>query len=508
MRLIYLLVFVGGLTTLGVELSAARLLAPWFGNSLPVWASLIGLILVYLSLGYWLGGRLADRDPRPRQIFRLGLWAGLWVGLIPPLSRPILRMASQGFAVFDAGLLAGSFVGVMFLFALPVTLLGCISPFAIRLVLDDVVRGGQMAGRIYALSTLGSIVGTFLPVLLLIPAIGTRKTFVALSILLLLVSLLGWLRCVGRRGVRYTVFLLLVLTVALLDADEIKTSAGLLEESESPYNYIYVLDRQGERWLKLNEGAGLQSVYLPGADGLAEGIWDYFLVAPFFNEPPFPPERVENLLMIGLAGGTISRLYTEAFGPIPIDGIELDPEVIRMSRKWLGMNQPNLNAIAQDGRVFLAHSEQIYDVIVVDAYRPPYIPFHLTTVEFFQEARAHLSDHGVVAVNVGRLVADYRLVDAVTTTMGRVFPSVYVVDEPDFGDGLANSLVVATAQPTVLENLQHNLADLAQPMLVEMVKRAIQTAKVAPNDGVIFTDDLAPVEQVTHELILDYLVGR
>jgi len=132
-------------------------------------------------------------------------------------------------------------------------------------------------------------------------------------------------------------------------------------------------------------------------------------------------------------------------------------------------------------------------------------------VEFFQEARAHLSDHGVVAVNVGRSVADYRLVDAVATTMGRVFPSVYVVDEPDFGEGLANSLVVATVQTTALDNLRHNqhsLASLAQPMLVEMVKRAIPAARVAPTDGVVFTDDLAPVEQVTHQLILDYLTGR
>ncbi len=506
---LYVLVFTAGFVTLGVELSAARLLDPWFGNSLIVWASLIGLILFYLAVGYWLGGRIADRSPSQVTLLRLTGVAALGIGLVPTLARPVLGVAGQGLADFDAGLLAGSMAAVWVLFAVPITLLGCVSPFAIRLAIRDVQHSGQVAGRVYALSTAGSIFGSFLPVLFLIPTIGTRATFAVLSAVLLIVVSAGLLR--SRRPLEAVIALAGLALVAWLGwrpVGPIKPVSGLLYETESAFNYIQVIDAGFERQLRLNEGEGIHSVYRP-AGGLADGIWDYFLLAPAFNPAPYDPGRVRRAAILGLAAGTMAHLFTDAYGPIELDGAELDPEIIAVGRTWFDMNQPNLNAVSADARRFLRSSPHTYDLIAVDAYRPPYIPFHLTTVEFFQLARDHLARDGVVAVNVGRTDTDNSLVHAMAATMGQVFPSVYVVDEPSEGSPLGNTLVVGTHRPTSLADFRANLARFDHPLLAEVARRAAPQARVAapPPGTPVFTDDRAPVEQVVHRLVLRYVLG-
>ena len=520
---LYILVFTAGFTTLGVELSASRLLDPWFGNSLIVWASLIGLIMLYLSAGYWLGGRLADRSPHLLTLLRICALGALGVGLVPLVARPVLRLASLGLNDLDAGLLAGSMAAVLVLFALPVTLLGCVGPFAIRLGMRDVCGSGALAGRIYALSTVGSILGSFLPVLFLIPTIGTRRTFATLAVALLLVTLAGLLRSRHILDSLATLAALALLAwVTWQPAGTIKPATGLLYETESALNYIQVVERDSERQLRLNEGEGIHSVYRPGG-GRAYGIWDYFLLAPAFNPAPYEPGRLRRVYIAGLAAGTAARLYTEAYGPVAIDGAELDPAIIDAGRRWFDMNLPNLNAVAEDGRRFLARQAEnlaspagtqtarpgLYDVIVVDAYRPPYIPFHLTTVEFFTLARQTLASDGVVAVNVGRTHTDYSLVDAIAATMQQVFPSVYIVDEPDNGSTLGNSMVVGTLQQTSLADFQANLPHFSQPLLAEIAGEAAPLARPAspPPGTPIFTDDLAPVEQVVHRLVVEQMLG-
>ena len=186
-----LLVFVSGMTVLACELAASRLLAPYFGTSLFIWANLIGLILLYLTAGYWLGGRLADRYPAREALYHVTAVAAIFIGLIPVLARPILHLSSIGFATYSLGIFWGSLIGVIVLFLIPITLLGCVSPWAIRLAVTDVHGAGRTAGSLYALSTLGSILGAYLPVLLLIPYVGTNRTFVIFSAALLLVSLAG-----------------------------------------------------------------------------------------------------------------------------------------------------------------------------------------------------------------------------------------------------------------------------------------------------------------------------
>lgn len=519
MNYLSLLVFTAGAVTLGVELSAARLLDPWFGNSQLVWAGLIGLILLYLAVGGWLGGKLADRFPHRLGLLVLTSVAALGVALIPAVSPPILRLAALGLNDFLPGLLAGTLLAVLLLFSLPIVLLGAVSPWAVRLAVTDLRYTGSTAGRLYALATAGSILGTFLPVLWLIPSYGTRWSFYLLSLALFIVVFLGTLRGDRERKIWWLPVTGIVLVLILIGLSQPTTvraqfneSGGdLIYEDESLYNYIAVRRWGSEYHLKLNEGVGIHSVYHP-ENMLSQGIWDYFLLAPLFRDEDPLPTPEESVLILGLAAGTVSELYTNVYGPLPITGIELDPQIIEVGQKFFGMNQPNLTAVAADGRRWLQQQppERTFDFIFVDAYRPPYIPFHLTSVEFFQLVRAHLSNNGVVAINVGRTDSNFALVDALAATLGTVFPTVHVIDEPGPPQQLANSLVVATLNPSTPAIFARNVQQLSPPLpqafrmfaaaSVEQVRRA-QPSTTAP----IFTDDKAPVEALIHSIILDFL---
>ena len=238
-RLLLPLVFVSGMASLGVEFGASRLLAPYFGTSLYVWGVLIGLILVYLSAGYVIGGRLADRHPRDDLLYQITAWAGLWIGVIPLVSYPILLASQQGFKDLSVGLVGGTLLAVGLLFAAPVILLGCVSPFAIRLLLRDIATGGKTTGRVYALSTAGSILGTFLPVFWFLPSYGTRPTLEGFGLAPVVISVGG----LWPRRKLYVVFALAVVLAWIFLPSGIKPpQAGmLLYEKESAYNYIQVV---------------------------------------------------------------------------------------------------------------------------------------------------------------------------------------------------------------------------------------------------------------------------
>ena len=209
---------------------------------------------------------------------------------------------------------------------------------------------------------------------------------------------------------------------------------------------------------------------------------------------------------MGLAAGTISKQYTQVYGPIPIDGIEIDPAIVDIGRRYFDMNEPNLNVIIEDGRWALANSKNTYSVIGVDAYRLPYIPWHLTTQEFFTEARNHLTEDGALVINVGRTFTDRRLIDAMVGTLESVFASVHVVDVPD----TFNSIVYATVQPTDAANLTANLAlmtDATPVVLRDAVARAIANLQPTPVSDTVFTDDWAPVESLTNSIVINFVLS-
>src|SRR6266852_851351 len=446
------------MASLGIEFGASRLLAPYFGTSLYVWGVLIGLILVYLSAGYVIGGRLADRHPRDDVLYQITAWAGLWVGATPIVAYPILLASQQGFRDLSVGLVAGTLLAVMLLFAVPVTLLGCVSPFAIRLLLKDVATGGNTAGRVYALSTVGSILGTFLPVFWFIPTYGTRPTIEAFALALVGISAVAlWPKRRLYASFAVAVLLAWIFLPAGVKPPEVGT---LLYEKESAYNYIQVVQVSTTTELILNEGQAVHSVY-DSTTNLTHGYWDYLMLADSFRPAQAAPATPGSVAFLGLAAD---------------------------ARYWLDTQA--------------AH----YDVVVLDAYRQPYIPFHLTTREFFQQVKAHLNRGGVIAVNVGRTATDYRLVDALASTMAAVFPSVMLIDDPNY----TNTVVFASTEPVTVDDVTHNLGLVSAPLASDAARSALKQGKLrmSPYHGQVYTDDLAPIEQLIDEIIFSYLTGR
>ena len=191
---------------------------------------------------------------------------------------------------------------------------------------------------------------------------------------------------------------------------------------------------------------------------------------------------------------------------MPIDGVEIDPAIVAVGRKYFNMNEPNLHVYIQDGRTFIETTHAQYDLVVIDAFQQPYIPFQLTTREFFTAVRSHLSSTGVVAINTGHTTNDFRLVQAFVNTMSQVFPSVYVFNVP----GTFNSEVMATVQRTSIDTFRSNLAQFPSTTTMGQVASEVlpTVSQGHPNGGIVFTDDKAPIEQITDQLLLDYIQGH
>jgi spermidine synthase len=271
-------------------------------------------------------------------------------------------------------------------------------------------------------------------------------------------------------------------------------------EEETPYNFVQVIDRDGAMLLTLNEGHAIHSIYDP-TQPLTGGPWDYFMEGTYFNTNAKPSD-VHNVLMIGLAAGTGAQQFTAAYGPVPIDGVEIDRAITDVGRKYFNMTEPNLHVIISDGRYYLSQTDKKYDVAAIDAYRQPYIPFHLTTKEFFQAVSDHLNPDGVAVVNAGRTTTDFRLVNVIAATMRAVFPHVYLIDLQKY----TNTIVIGTKDPlTTVGNFAANMATLPQDSLLRQIGDvALQSGNIREWTGQarVFTDDLAPVELVVDQIIL------
>jgi spermidine synthase len=457
-----ILVFVAGASTLAAELTGARLLAPWFGASNLVWANVIGLTLIYLSLGYWLGGKVADRYPNPRLLGGVVIVAAITVAILPLALTPIFEAAQGAFADLSAGAFVASFVGTMLMFLVPITLLGTVAPWAIRLSVTDVQTAGSVAGRLYAISTVGSIVGTFLPVLVLIPAIGTRRTLFLIAGVLAL----GAVPLLGAKAIAVPVVLFAMLA---LPTPTIKQEPGetVLFEAESPYQYVQVSEAaDGQRILRLNEGWALHSVLPANRGALTGGYWDAFITLPLLTGKP--DARVA---ILGSAGGTTSRAFRLTWPQVRVDGVEIDPVVSEAGERYLDMAGPNLTTHEADARFWLAG----------------------------EEASDRLTPHGVVAINVGTPPDQTEVVDRIASTMRSVFPAVLTARYGTF-----NSVLLGFKDPADAAQARARLATatgdtavaarILSPLLTEV-----------PAGGEVFTDDHAPVENLTDGAILDYL---
>jgi spermidine synthase len=479
-----------GAASLGTEIAAARLLAPYFGASTTVWANTIATVLVALSLGYWLGGRLADRHPLPRHMSALVLVAAVGLAAVPFVARPFLDAAVNALSDISAGAFLGSLLGVLVLVAGPVLLLGAVAPYAIRLSLREVASSGRTAGRLYAISTAGSLVGTFAAALLLIPFAGTRRTFLVFAFALALVSALGMRR-------RWLVVPLALAVLIAIPPGKIKPASAdgrVIYETDTQYQYARVVEQpDGTRALELNEGLARHSLYRPGSY-LTDDYWDGFLTAPR-TALASPPGRIA---ILGNAGGTTARAYGHFFPRTAIDAVEIDAKVTQIGRRYFDMRAPHLRTFAEDARPFLRRTGERYDAIFVDAYRQPYIPFYMATSEFFRLCLDRLRPGGVVVINVGHPAGDDRLERDLSQTMRTAFPSV--LRDPIMP---TNTLLVASAAPASAARLR------AQAPLLPAALHPLATADAARMEpplrgGEVLTDDRAPVEWLIDASIVHY----
>ena len=487
--------FVVGAASLGTEIAAARLLAPYFGASTIIWANTIATVLVALSAGYWLGGRLADRRADLRGLCAVVLVASLLLALVPFVADPFLRLSVNALGSLSIGGFAGSLAAVLVLVAVPVMLLGTVAPYAGRLSVQSVTETGRTIGNLYAISTVGSLAGTFLAALLLIPTIGTHRTFIVFALSLALVSV---------PGLRLWRFWIVPLAVAgSLAIPPAAIGAGVaggrvIDATETQYQYARVVQFSGGvRWLQLNEGVAIHSLYRPGTF-LTHGYWDDFLVLPFAAQRSAPPARVA---ILGDAAGTVARAYGHFYPGTRVDAVELDGTLTDIGRRYFHLSGPRLHLYTADARPWLQASRARYDAIFLDAYRQPYIPFYLVTRQFFASARAHLGPGATFIVNVGHLPGSSALEQVVGATLRAVFP--YVVRDPVSSE---NSLLVASTSP--LSGARMTAANAHLPLSLKGLLASV-SGRLSPTlpGGTVYTDDKAPVEWLTDLSILRYAAG-
>ena len=496
MAAIRTIAFVVGAASLGAEISAARLLAPYFGASTVIWANTIATVLVALSIGYAIGGKLADRRGDMRGLCLIVLLAAVALAIVPFAADPFLHLSVGALGSLSAGGFFSSLGAVLVLVAVPVVLLGTVAPYVNRLALSTVSDVGTVTGRLYAISTTGSLVGTFASALLLIPLIGTHRTFLVFALALALVAAPG----AGAR----TLYAVPAVIAGLLLVPPPAVGAAIpgarvIFSTETQYQYVRVVALpSGERWLQLNEGVAVHSVYRPGSY-LTGGYWDDFLVLPMAGQLGVP----QRIAILGDAAGTVARAYGHYFPTTRVDAVELDGELTRIGRRYFGLGGPNLHTYTADARPWLAASKATYDAIFLDAYRQPYIPFYLVTREFFESVRAHLRPGGVLIINVGYIPGSDQLEKVVSATARSVFP--YLGRDP-IGD--SNSLVVASSEPLSPQRMFGTAISGRWSDMVSLAGTAQSRWTPALSGGSVYTDDKAPVEWLTDLSLAHYALDR
>ena len=471
--------FITGGAILVLEVLGFRLFAPYFGSSVYVTGTLVGIVLAALSLGYFVGGSLADRRPEERIMYAAILAAAGYLAVVMLVYRALLE------AFQTWGLVAGTLAAACTIFVPPMLALSIVSPYLVRLAAVD-ERIGSVAGRMFAVSTLGSIAGSFLATFVLVPGLGSHATLLGCVLVLVLVGAGGLWWTTGRTAPALVASLLFLPSYAPLDP-------GVVFSTESAYNTIEVRDADGLRIMTLNRSRWRQSYLARPEQELLETYREYFLLAPFLTE-------VRDVLILGASAGA-SLTELQHFFPVAVDAVDIDPEVLRLAERYFTVRQDaDTRLIAADARPFLATAARRWDFVEIDLFHGgPDMPFYVATREFFALVQARLAPRGVVMMNVLGSFAPGRdeLVRAVGRTMASVFPSVYAM--PFSG----NTVLVATAHQTDLAALRARLEGVSVEALRPLAGSMRDTLQVLPpDDRPPLTDDHAPVEQMTHRLVL------
>lgn len=500
---LYLTEFFAGMSVMAVELGASRLLAPYFSSSQIVWTIIIGTIMIAMALGNIYGGKSADKNPNPDKLYGRILIAAVWTAAIPVLGKYIILGISAVviFTVNTNFLIWAAFAACMIIFVFPLFLLGTVTPSLAKYSVDSLDDSGRTVGTLGAFNTIGSIIGTFVPTFVTIPAVGTSITFLIFAGILLALALIYF---ISKRGgvVKSTVASVLFLVCCITGWSDSFAfwETDLAYEGESVYNYLQVKESDQRVILSTNVLFGVQSVLMK-EEGLTGMYYDYAMAAPLMTEKDNPQEC--EMLILGMGTGTYATQCNRYFGEMSIEGVEIDDRITDLAREYFELPE-KVKVTTYDGRAFLNATDRKYDVIMVDAYQDITIPFQMSSVEFFTLVKEHLKEGGIMVVNMNmRGSGEGNINQYLADTISRVFEEVYTVDVT----GSTNRELFASDNPHMTENLVKNTEKLTDDELIGLLSRVNQNLSVYKAGNYILSDDRAPVEllgmQVIDELIED-----
>jgi spermidine synthase len=483
------IVFITGSGTMVMELTGSRIFAPYLGTSLFVWTSLIGVILGALSLGYWWGGKLADRMPEARVFSAIIFFAGVCIGLVAFLSEPVLILVSS----LTSDIRAGAVVSTVVLFGVPSVLLGMVPPYAIRLCLHSVEESGKASGALYALSTIGSIVGTFLTGFVLISFFSNTLILLLVAMALLLSSILAYPK---RMAARLAALILLGLAATSSDLFAQVLKGKDMVEVNTAYNSVRIFDAYSSqngrpvRLMQVNDEN--DSMMYRDGDDLANEYTKYYRLDAHFNP------GLRKVLMIGGAAYSYPKDFLKNHPEGRMDVIEIDPGLTNLAREYFGlMDDPRLRIFHEDARTYLNRSTEKYDVIYGDAFKSFSVPFQLATREAVGRMHALLNDEGVCIMNLISAIEgdEGKFLRAEVATFKEFFPQVYLFPVHDKEDGLAVQNVVMIALKYKAKPKFYS----RDPQLNGFLQHI--WIKDVPKDVPVLKDDFAPVDRYTLQLM-------
>ncbi|MDY3990650.1 MAG: fused MFS/spermidine synthase [Lachnospiraceae bacterium] len=491
---LYLTEFFSGMALMAVEIGAQRLISPYFSSSQIVWTMIIGTIMIAMALGNVYGGRSADKDPDPDRLYRRILIAAIWLALIPVVGKYVIIGISALliFKVSHGFLIIAAFVVCMVVFVFPLFLLGTVTPSLAKYTMGSLEDNGKIVGTLGASNTIGSIIGTFIPTFVTIPAVGTNVTFLIFSGILIALSLIyffsiGFTYHKKKIIASCLIFALCIVFGHQTDFAFWESGDNVKYEGESTYNYLRVTDDGSQVALSTNVLFGVQSV-LNKQKSLTGMYYDYAMAAPLMTKNAL---KGQDALILGMGSGTFAHQCSEYLQQVHCEGVEIDQKITDLARKYF--DEPkSTKVVTYDGRAYLNAIDKKYDVIMVDAYQDITIPFQMSSVEFFRMVKEHLNDGGVMVVNMNmRGQTKGSITDYLTDTIQSVFPTVYTADVPN----TTNRELFASMSPDIKNNLDMNLALSSQnDEFTEMMAQVSDGLVKQPGGSYILTDDKAPVE--------------
>ncbi len=505
---LYLTEFFAGMAVMAVELGASRLLAPYFSSSQIVWTIIIGTIMIAMALGNIYGGQSADRDPNPDRLYRRILVAAAWIALIPVLGKYII-LAISGVMIFSVNanyLIWAAFAACMVVFVYPLFLLGTVTPSLAKYTMENLEDNARIVGRLGAANTVGSIIGTFVPTFVSIPAVGTAVTFLIFAGILLLLGLVYFFSARKKTVTGIVASLLFLLSCVLgYRSDFAFWKDNLLYEGESIYNYLQVEETDDSVILSTNVLFGVQSVMRKDR-ALTGMYYDYAMAAPFMAGIEEKQQNREQLsdfriLVLGMGTGTYASQCARYYPDIHVEGVEIDKKITNLAHRFFELPE-ELPVSTYDGRAWMNTVDSLYDVIMVDAYQDITIPFQMSSVEFFTLVRDHLKEDGVMVVNMNmRSDAEGNINQYLADTIASVFPEVLTVDVPNN----TNRELFASREKELPEVLRRNTALCSNTELRGLLERIAAGLVLYTGGDKIMTDDKAPVELLGMRVIDDLI---